>query len=250
MDSESSKLEKPKRTRAPHKAKGAVNEVLPTESPELVATVASEKTEKPKRTRAPRKAKGAVNEVLQTETKAGADAAGAASTSTSAKMSPAQSAELDRLIAELNQLAEELKRSAKYTPPPFSAQALANLMQENIGKFAPELQVPILSELKQNLEGTKPEDLLNPDTWKGMWYILNYTAQAQSEQLKSKLNERLAMIPGASIIFDLKSSFEGAKPSDFLDINTWKGVAYILDHTLRAQAKEMKRKLLGEADEA
>ncbi len=164
-------------------------------------------------------------------------------------MTAQQSAELDRLIAELNGLAEELRRTVKYTPPPFSPTAMATLLKENVGKLAPNLQVPIIGELMQNLEGTTPEDLLNPDTWKGMWYILNYSAQAQSEQLKNSLTEKLAAIPGASILFELKNSFEGAKPSDFLDINTWKGVAYILDHTLRTQAKEMKKKLLGGTDE-
>lgn len=205
-------------------------------------------TEKPKRPRAPRKKKaGAASEVANLVA-APASAAPAQSLASSA-LTPQQSAELDRLIQELNGLAEELKRSAQYTPPPFSAHAMAAMLKENMGKFAPNLQVPILSELKQNLEGTQPEDLLNPDTWKGMWYILNYTAQSQSEQLKTKLSERLAEIPGASVLFDLKSSFEGAKPSDFLDINTWKGVAFILDHTLRIQANELKKKLLGGEEE-
>ena len=207
--------------------------------------------EKPKRARAPRKKKAeAVSEVPTTSVPSTPDTSVTSATPSTPKMSAAQSAELDRLIGELNELAEELKRTAKYSPPPFSAQAMANMLTENMGKLAPDLQVPILSELKQNLEGTKPEDLLNPDTWKGMWYILNYTAQAQSEQLKTKLSDRLAAIPGASVIFDLKSSFEGAKPSDFLDINTWKGVAFILDHTLRTQAKEVKKKLLGGEEEA
>ena len=213
--------------------------------------------EKPKRARAPRKKKAeAVSEAPATSAPSTPDTPitpatpVTPATPSTPKMSAAQSAELDRLIGELNELAEELKRTAKYSPPPFSAQAMASMLTENMGKLAPDLQVPILSELKQNLEGTKPEDLLNPDTWKGMWYILNYTAQAQSEQLKTKLSDRLAAIPGASVIFDLKSSFEGAKPSDFLDINTWKGVAFILDHTLRTQAKEVKKKLLGGEEEA
>lgn len=236
MPNETEAPEKTRRTRTRKKADTTVTAATSATATQLSAeTTESTATEKPRRTRAPRK-------------KSVATAAEAAPVSTP-KMSAAQSAELDRLITELNELAEELKKSAKYTPPPFSPQAMAGLLKENMGKFAPDLQVPILSELKQNLEGTKPEDLLNPDTWKGMWYILNYTAQSQSEQLKSKLTERLSAIPGASVIFDLKSSFEGAKPSDFLDINTWKGVAFILDHTVRTQANEMKKKLLGEDEE-
>ena len=147
--------------------------------------------EKPKRARAPRKKKAeAVSEAPATSAPS---TPVTPATPATPKMSAAQSAELDRLIGELNELAEELKRTAKYSPPPFSAQAMANMLTENMGKLAPDLQVPILSELKQNLEGTKPEDLLNPDTWKGMWYILNYTAQAQSEQLKTKLSDRLKL---------------------------------------------------------
>jgi hypothetical protein len=36
-------------------------------------------------------------------------------------------------------------------------------------------------------EGATREDLLDPDTWKGVWYMLNYSLQFQAEQLKERL---------------------------------------------------------------
>ena len=38
-----------------------------------------------------------------------------------------------------------------------------------------------------SLEGASKEDLLDLDTWKGMWYMLNYSVQFQAEQLKQRL---------------------------------------------------------------
>jgi hypothetical protein len=165
------------------------------------------------------------------------------------KTTPNEREKIDQLVSELNTLAEELRRTIpSYAPPPYSPQALSALLKENLHRFTPDLQSGLLADIKNNLEGTTPQDLVNPDTWKGLWYIVNYSLQAQSEQAKEKLASRLAMIPGASVLLDLKSNFEGAKPSDFLDINTWKGVFYILDHTVRHQMSEAKKKLLGEQE--
>ena len=158
-----------------------------------------------------------------------------------------------QLINEVNTLAEQVRQSIpNYTPPPYSPQAMAILLKERMQGLATEGPIGgamgVLGDLKNNLEGTKPEDLLNPDTWKGLWYIMNYSIQAQTDPVKEKMLAQLAQLPGGTLLLDLKSSFEGAKPSDLLDINTWKGAFYILDHTIRSQAKEVKKKLLGEGE--
>ena len=44
-----------------------------------------------------------------------------------------------------------------------------------------------LSQLIGNLEGTSASDLLDPETWQGLWYILNYTAQLQIDQAKQRI---------------------------------------------------------------
>lgn len=149
-------------------------------------------------------------------------------------------------LAGVNELAEELRQqSPSYQPPPFSPQALAALLQQNAERFA--ANVPFLDELRRNLEGTRPEDLVDPETWKGLWYILNFTAQAQSKQAIGFVEARLAALPGGQTLLMLKSGLEGAKPQDLLDVETWKGAFFILDATVKAQASDLKRKMMGES---
>ncbi len=136
-----------------------------------------------------------------------------------------------------------------YTPPDFSPQALAALLRENLHHFTPEMQLDIARQLKSNLEGTSPKDLVDPETWQGMWYILNYSIGLQSDALKDRLSNRLAALPGVATWTDLRSNLEGTSPKDLLDVDTWKGAWYILNHSLRHQAGEIKRKLLGEEEQ-
>jgi len=157
------------------------------------------------------------------------------------------STHFNELISELNEVMQELRAQIPdYTPPDFSPQALVALLRENLHRFKPEMQLDIVRQLKANLEGTSPKDLVDPETWKGMWYILNYSIGLQSEALKERLSTRLAALPGVATLTDLCSNLEGASPKDLLDVDTWKGAWYILNHSLRHQAGEIKRKLLGQ----
>jgi hypothetical protein len=151
-------------------------------------------------------------------------------------------------IDAVNQVAEELRQATPaYQPPPYSPQALLALLQHNAERLADK--VPILGELRHNLEGTKPEDLVDPETWKGLWYILNYTAQAQSKQALDGVVERLAKLPGGDMLLVAKSTIEGTSPKDLLDIQTWQGAWVILNAAVQAQANEVKRRVLRERDE-
>ena len=157
----------------------------------------------------------------------------------------AATAQLQETIAGVNTLAEDLHRKTpSYQPPPFSPQAMVALLQQQAERFA--ASVPMLDELRRNLEGTRPEDLIDPETWKGLWYILNYTAQSQSRQMIGYIEERLAALPGGQTLVMLKSGLEGTRPEDLLDVETWKGAFYILDATVKAQAGDLKRKVLGD----
>lgn len=159
-------------------------------------------------------------------------------------------ADFDLLVAELNSLAEELRRSyPNYTPPSFTPGGMAELLKSNLDKFTPDLQLEIVNELKANLEGTSPKDLIDPETWKGFWYILNYMAQAQSQAALEKIVNRLASLPGMAIVSDLKNNLEGTSPREFLDPETWKGMLLIMNYSARATAADLKRKLVGEDEE-
>lgn len=151
-------------------------------------------------------------------------------------------------IDAVNQVAEELRQATPaYQPPPYSPQALLGLLQQNAERLADK--VPVLGELRHNLEGTKPEDLVDPETWKGLWYILNYTAQAQSKQALDAVVERLARLPGGDALLLVKSTVESASPKDLLDLNTWKGALVIVNAAVQAQANEVKRRVLGQPEE-
>ena len=97
-------------------------------------------------------------------------------------------AQFEILANELNALAVELQRSAPaYLPPAFTADGLVELVKYNLDKFTPNVQLEIVSELRRNLEGTSPKEFLDPDTWKGMWLIMNYSVQATASEIKAKL---------------------------------------------------------------
>jgi 1-acyl-sn-glycerol-3-phosphate acyltransferase len=92
--------------------------------------------------------------------------------------------ERKQLAAELDRLVERLRAvTPGYTPPPFSPQALINLIEENLEKIRPELRLGILEHLRSAIS----EDLFDIDTWKGIWYMLNYSLQYQTDFIKHRL---------------------------------------------------------------
>jgi 1-acyl-sn-glycerol-3-phosphate acyltransferase len=85
--------------------------------------------------------------------------------------------ELDGLIARVQQI------NPDYSPPPFSPRRLLDLIQENIRILSPEMQLGILEKLR----GTISEDLFDMDTWRGIWYMINYSLEYQGDILARRL---------------------------------------------------------------
>ena len=158
--------------------------------------------------------------------------------------------DFDMLVQELNSLATELQRSQpSIKVPEFSSSGLIDLIKRNLDRFTPDVQMEIIRELKGNLEGTSPKDLIDPETWKGLWYILNYSAQAQSKAALAALSQRLSTLPGMALAGDLKGNLEGTSPKDLVDPDTWKGMFLIMNYSARATATDLKRKLLGDEED-
>ncbi|MGD2157278.1 MAG: lysophospholipid acyltransferase family protein [Anaerolineales bacterium] len=87
------------------------------------------------------------------------------------------------LAAELEELIERVKEARPdYTPPAFSAQRLIALIQENLEKFPPDFQLGVLERLRNAIN----EDWFDVDTWKGVWYMINYTMEYQADLLKRR----------------------------------------------------------------
>jgi 1-acyl-sn-glycerol-3-phosphate acyltransferase len=89
-----------------------------------------------------------------------------------------------RLIDELDALIERLKAiNPDYTPPAFSPQRMIELIKRNMGQFSPEAGLAILGKLRSSVS----QDLLDVDTWKGIWYMVNYSLENQTDLLKRRI---------------------------------------------------------------
>ena len=87
-----------------------------------------------------------------------------------------------QLRQELDALIARVEASSDYHAPPYSPQALLKLLEENAGRLQPEFLKSILLKLRENINS----DLLDVDTWRGVWYVVNYQLQAQADMVKRR----------------------------------------------------------------
>jgi hypothetical protein len=147
---------------------------------------------------------------------------------------------------ELNSLAGEIKQKSGYQAPPFSPAALAEMLKNNAGKLASCLPTELVKDIARNLEGTRKEDLLDLDTWKGLWYILNYSAATGAKGVLEEAGKRLSVIPGMDLMVQFAQSV-AESPRDLLSLETWKGAAVILGAAVQSSASSVKRRVLGDS---
>ena len=89
-----------------------------------------------------------------------------------------------QLMKELDALIKRLRSiHPGYNPPPFSARRLLDLVEEGVGGMSPEMQMGILEKLRKTIG----EDLFDADTWKGLWYMLNYSLEYQTDVIKRRV---------------------------------------------------------------
>jgi hypothetical protein len=138
---------------------------------------------------------------------------------------------------------------------------MLSLVRTSVSRYTPDVQISVLEQFQD----MSREDLMDLDTWKGLAYMIAYSAQFQAAQTKDKLNEQMpeplkpdsifAAIKGGlgritpDIGKQIASSFEGATREDLLDLDTWKGVWYMLNYSLQFQAEQVKIRLMGEEEE-
>ena len=150
--------------------------------------------------------------------------------------------ELRKLVDELDTLLADLKKSLPESDDTlYSPLQFLTALRQNISKLSPDVR----SGLLQNFEGMTREDLLDLETWKGMAYMMGYSARFQADQTREKMNDVLPtpLKPDTWINFFKKNL-------DKMDPDTWKGVWYMLDYSLRFQAEQFKQKLTGEEQES
>ncbi len=176
-------------------------------------------------------------------------------------------ARLQDLVTELDGLVADLKTTLSKEAPKDPAMSdyplrLIGVVRENLGRFSPDVQLGIL----EGFEEMTVEDLTDLDTWKGMAYMFAYSARFQAGQVRDRVNQRLpeALQPDTMLRFvrnhvdrfapdmakDLMNSLEGASKEDLLDLDTWKGMFYMLNYSVQFQAEQLKQRLVGEDNDA
>jgi len=166
------------------------------------------------------------------------------------------------LLAELDELVTDLKTAVPpTTASPYNPLQLLNYLRQNLSRFTPEVQLGIL----ESFEGMTVEDLMDIETWKGLGYMLNYSARFQANQLREKMNEQLPkpLQPDTMLNFiksnidrftpevakGIMDSFQGATREDLMDPETWKGLWYMLNYSIQFQADQLKQKITGQTEE-
>ncbi len=176
--------------------------------------------------------------------------------------------ELRALVDDLNSRIAELQQMVEAKPAgegaAYSPARLLTMVRDNIIKLSPEMQLDIL----RNFQGMSAEDLLDLDTWKGLAYMMTYSARFQADQMRGKVADTINNVvpepiqPGRlwqlgksgldrltpDFAKQILSTFQGASREDLLDPNTWKGVWYMITYSLQFQAEQLKQRLTA-ADE-
>lgn len=159
-------------------------------------------------------------------------------------------AELQQLAAELNALAEDLRRfSPDFSPPAYSPQALRSLFSQLLDRLAPSERREILSNLRSTIEGVSVDDLKDVETWKGLWYTLNYLVSTEASKRKDWVMEKLSHMPGLSMAAGLKEAIASTPPEEFLNPETWKGIWFVVNYELQNQASSLKQRLFGSSEQ-
>ena len=157
-------------------------------------------------------------------------------------------AQLVLFVQELKALVKELQRRVpERIPPAVTPAQVLELFNSNIGRYAPGPQRELLLDLQRNLEEATFRDLVDPETLKGLWYILQYSVQAQSSAARDSVLGRIASLPGFALLADLRGNLEGTKPQDLVDPATWKGLWTVLSYAAQQQVHTARRRLRGDA---
>jgi len=155
---------------------------------------------------------------------------------------------VEEVAERLNDLADAVaQEDPAFEPPPFSADALLAMMQQNAAAVAKYLPSQTIRDIIDNLEGTTSKDLLDPETWQGLWYILNYAVQGQAKGAMEKIAEKLNVIPGADLMMQFGQSVMES-PGELLNVETWKGMVVVLNAAVGANVEAVKGKLKGKSE--
>jgi len=88
------------------------------------------------------------------------------------------------LANELNELVERLRRlQPEYKPPDFPSLGIGGALKRRL----PGLPSGVKNTLVELFGENYKEEIFNIETWKGLWYMINYSAQYQADFFKRRL---------------------------------------------------------------
>ncbi len=89
-----------------------------------------------------------------------------------------------QLMAELDALIMRVKAlSPEYEPPAFTPRRMVEVMDQQAENLAPAFALNMLQRLRRSIN----KDLLDAETWKGIWYMVNYTLEYQGDILRRRI---------------------------------------------------------------
>lgn len=159
---------------------------------------------------------------------------------------PTEQQAFEALADELNSMVDDMQaESPDFEPPPFTPQGFVALLKANAARFSPKMQLGLIQTIRDGMKDSSPKDFLNPETWKGMWFLLNYTVQEETAPLRSGVAKQVSKVPGGEAFLAMLENLKSINPKDFLDPETWKGMWFMLSVTAQNQVEEMRQKLMG-----
>ena len=91
--------------------------------------------------------------------------------------------DLQRLVAELETLVKRIKAAnPDYKEPAYSKERLAELLDERMDEISSKFNRPVYEKVRNYVQ----EDMLDPDTWRGLWYMLNYYLEYQEDRFRRR----------------------------------------------------------------
>jgi 1-acyl-sn-glycerol-3-phosphate acyltransferase len=139
--------------------------------------------------------------------------------------------ELDDLIAELREASPE------FTPPPFSPQDIIATLKKSIRHMPPPMQMDILYRMREAVR----VDNFDIEAWRGTWFLMNYWNYFQEKAQQSPAGQQAL---GALAPYWQK--LQGAINEDLLDIDTWKGLWFMVSYSVQYQVDILKRRATGD----
>ena len=89
----------------------------------------------------------------------------------------------EELAAELDELIQRLRAlDPEYEPPRFTRQHFTSLIEESLKKCPRDLQIDVLERLRTAIN----EQWFDPETWKGIWFMVNYTVKYNADLVQRR----------------------------------------------------------------